>query len=85
MPHPLVVHCRKTFHDEYVGRPSMWGNPFEIGKDGDRDTVIAKYREWLPTQPHLMKMLPTLRGKTLGCHCAPQNCHADVLAELANA
>jgi len=26
----------------YIGRPSKWGNPFVIGKDGDREEVIAK-------------------------------------------
>jgi hypothetical protein len=26
----------------YVGRPSKWGNPFVIGRDGTRDEVIAK-------------------------------------------
>jgi hypothetical protein len=25
----------------YVGRPSKWGNPFVIGRDGSRDQVIA--------------------------------------------
>jgi Domain of unknown function (DUF4326) len=25
----------------YVGRPSKWGNPFAIGRDGTRDEVIA--------------------------------------------
>jgi hypothetical protein len=31
----------------YIGRPSLLGNPFVIGKDGDRAEVIAKYRIWL--------------------------------------
>ena len=31
----------------YVGRPSPLGNPYAIGQDGDRDTVVAKYRRWL--------------------------------------
>jgi Domain of unknown function (DUF4326) len=31
----------------YVGRPSKWGNPFVIGRDGTRDEVIAKYRAWI--------------------------------------
>jgi hypothetical protein len=25
-----------------VGRPSKWGNPFMIGRDGTHDQVIAK-------------------------------------------
>ena len=81
----LVVHCKKSKHDVYIGRPSKWGNPFEIGKDGDRETVIRKYREWVVTQPNLMAALPELRGKVLGCWCAPKACHGDVLVSLANA
>ena len=26
-----------------IGRPSVWGNPFVIGKDGTRNEVIANY------------------------------------------
>jgi hypothetical protein len=81
---PFVVHCKRSKHDVYIGRPSKWGNPFEIGKDGDRETVIRKYREWVVTQPHLMAALPELSGKVLGCWCAPQACHGDVLVSLAN-
>jgi len=29
--------------------------------------------------------LPDLRGRRLGCFCAPQACHGDVLARLADA
>jgi hypothetical protein len=79
-----VVHCKRSAHDVYIGRPSKWGNPFEIGRDGDRETVIRKYREWLPNQPELMAALPELKGKTLGCWCAPKACHGDILFELAN-
>ena len=79
-----VVHCKRDLYDVYIGRPSKWGNPFVIGKDGTRDEVIAKYREWLLAQPALVEALPELSGKVLGCWCAPQACHGDVLAELSN-
>jgi len=68
----------------YVGRPSIWGNPFVIGKDGTREEVIAKYEAWLAQQPQLLSRLHELRGKNLICWCAPQACHADVLLRLAN-
>jgi hypothetical protein len=68
----------------YIGRPSKWGNPFVIGRDGSRDEVIAKYRAWLTAQPELMATLGELRGHDLVCWCAPQACHGDVLIELAN-
>lgn len=81
----LVVHSKRAPYDVYIGRPSKWGNPFAIGRDGTREQVIAKYEEWLRTQPDLMAALPELHGKVLGCWCAPQACHGDVLARLANA
>jgi hypothetical protein len=79
-----VVHCKHAPYDVYIGRPSKWGNPFRIGRDGTRVEVIEKYRRWLQTQPHLLAALPELRGKTLGCWCKPKPCHGDVLAELAD-
>ena len=68
----------------YVGRPTQWGNPFRIGKDGNREQVIDRYRLWISTQPRLLKQLEVLRGKDLVCWCAPEKCHADVLLALAN-
>lgn len=80
-----VVHCRRDRYDVYVGRPSIWGNPFEIGKDGTRAEVIAKYKVWLASKPSLILLAKqVLRGKVLGCWCAPDPCHGEVLAQLAN-
>ncbi len=83
VPVTTVVHCKRDEHDVYIGRPSRWGNPFAIGKDGNREQVIEKYRQWIMNQPDLLAELTSLRGKRLGCWCAPQPCHGDVLAELA--
>jgi len=55
----------------YVGRPSAWGNPFVIGKDGSRAEVIAKYEPWLMSRPQLLSKLHELRGRNLVCWCAP--------------
>jgi hypothetical protein len=78
-------HGKKAAANEvYVGRPSKWGNPFVLGKDGNRVEVIEKYRKWIVTQPRLMNSLHELRGKDLICWCSPAACHADVLIELAN-
>ena len=77
-----VVHRRKAKYDVYIGRPSKWGNPFEIGKDGTREEVIQKYRKWILKQPHLLNALDELKGKFLGCWCKPLPCHGDVLVEL---
>jgi len=80
-----VVHCKRSAYDVYIGRPGPFGNPFEIGKDGTREEVVEKYAEWVLTQPELLAIIKTeLKGKVLGCWCAPQLCHGDILKELAN-
>ena len=88
----LVVHCKKEKYDVYIGRAvprsglkaSIWANPFVIGKDGTRSEVMEKYRTRLMANPELLRKLPELKGKVLGCWCAPEACHGDTLAELAN-
>ncbi len=77
-----VVNQRREQFDVNIGRPSKWGNPFHIGRDGTRDEVIAKYRKWILDQPHLLGALHELKGKRLGCWCKPSKCHGDVLVEL---
>lgn len=90
MPHRNVVHFRRTAHDVYIGRPSKWGNPFShqagtLAKYRvlSRQQAIEAYETWIQTQPDLMRALPELKGKVLGCWCAPLPCHGDVLARLA--
>lgn len=81
-----VVHCKKSNYDVYIGRPSDWGNPFVIGKDGDRDDVIQKYRNWIKRQPDLLaRVKKELQGRRIACWCKPEACHGDVLAEIADA
>lgn len=84
-----VIHCREAAGlsaDQYVyiGRPSKWGNPFNITKRRTRNDAINEYKSWIVTQPELMAAIPELVDKVLGCWCKPQACHGDVLAHLAN-
>jgi hypothetical protein len=80
----FVVHCKHSRFDVYIGRPSKWGNPYEIGRDGTRYEVINKYREYIKTKFTDQEIIDELRGKILGCWCAPQDCHGDVLSDIAN-
>ncbi|RDJ35281.1 MAG: DUF4326 domain-containing protein [Crenarchaeota archaeon] len=77
-----VVHCKKESYDVYIGRPSKWGNPFVVGRDGNREEVIVQYEKWILTQTHLLNALHELKGKVLGCWCSPKACHGDVLVRL---
>ncbi|MGP3999717.1 DUF4326 domain-containing protein [Streptomyces sp. 8N706] len=79
----------------YVGRPMHRGgrhlegsplaSPFRPGPDGTREEVVEKYRAYLLGRPDLLALLPELRGHRLGCWCVPKSCHAQVIAELADA
>lgn len=90
-----VVHNQVDDFDVYIGREvpefglsgSKWGNPFVMADDSDaeRQRAIASYREWIVTQLELMGSLEELRGRRLGCWCAPLGCHGDVLVELLEA
>lgn len=69
----------------FIGRPGKWGNPFIIGRDGNRAQVVAKYSAWLAGQPELLlQARRELHGRDLVCFCAPLQCHGDVLLEIAN-
>lgn len=77
-----VVHCKREKYDVYIGRPSKWGNPFTIGPDGSREEVIDKYQDYILDNVALLESLHELKNKTLGCWCAPKECHGDVLVKL---
>lgn len=71
----------------YIGRGSIWGNPFVMGGSGrrTREKVIEMYREylWGRIQSGVItkEMLLELDGKRLCCYCSPKRCHGDVLVK----
>lgn len=86
MPQVFNKHIHDVPADAvYIGRPSKWGNPFPITPGANRRTVIDRYRKWLYNRPELMEQArQELAGKDLVCYCSPQECHGDVLLEVAN-
>ena len=80
--------------DVYIGRGSPLGNPFVIGKHGNRVEVIKKYAEWIGEQikadnreicEALNEILERHRSGDsvrLVCFCAPQKCHGEVIRDL---
>ena len=76
-------------YDVYIGRGTLWGNPYQMGKEGTRDEVIAKFaydfeKRFLKLPEQFDVNIEKLRGKTLGCHCKPAACHGDVIAKYLN-
>jgi len=81
----------------YVGRPGIWGNPFDMSRGEIRMSVLTWYRMWLTGRKNkqgseklrievLTRLrIGELRGKNLACWCKlSEPCHADVLLEIAN-
>lgn len=80
-----VVNLNEEPYDVYIGRPSKWGNPFEVKFGRGRESVVDSYRihlERLIDEGTItLEDLQELKGKRLGCFCKPLLCHGDVIAE----
>ncbi|UFP93617.1 DUF4326 domain-containing protein [Gloeobacter morelensis] len=80
---------------EYIGRPSVLGNPFVLGEHGSRDEVVEKYRRWLWEQIKeegavyrellRLKAAAQKRELLLVCWCKRPNkevaCHGDIIKQ----
>ena len=93
----LVANLRRNErYDVYVGRGrgSVFGNPIVIGKrcqvcgvTHGREGVVKCYEAWLRKRVSVDRefraRVKALKGKVLGCWCAPLACHADVLVKVS--
>lgn len=85
----VVVNKRTEAFDVYIGRGSIFGNPFPIGKHRTREQAIQAYRTYfyklIEDSPHFKAQILRLKGKRLGCYCKPKPCHGDVIVEYLDA
>ena len=83
-----VVNMKNEIANVKVDRSSVLGNPFIIGKDGDRDEVIRKYRVYLNNCIRVVDELNRICSLDddikLGCWCVPEACHGDVIVSAVN-
>ena len=84
-----VAHRKKCKGSVPIDRSTIFGNPFVIGRDGDRSGVLEKFEEYfidrLASDTGYRSAVLGLRGKVLGCWCHPEPCHGDIIAEYLNA
>ena len=82
----------KDTNNVYAGRENpeitgeaKWGNPFKLEDYSSRGEVVDLYRQYIHSdkQVTLLESVGELKGKVLGCWCAPNQCHTEVLHELA--
>lgn len=83
-----VVNIKLEPCDEYCARGSIFGNPFEIGRDGTRDEVCDKFDRWfgfLVKSKFVQQRLKEMKDNKLGCFCKQKNkfvrCHVDTIAK----
>jgi|ERR1041384_1574305 hypothetical protein len=80
-------------YDFYAGRAnktynvqeSILANPFIIGKDGDRNEVIEKYKIYfydrINKDKEFKEYVLSLKGLTGACWCVPNRCHLEIIRE----
>ncbi len=70
-----------------VCRPTAYGNPYKITVY-DKDTAIALFAEFFYSEQGRKLREKALRDippdATIGCYCAPERCHADIIAGYLN-
>lgn len=78
---PVIVNLGSSDYDLNIMRPSKWGNPFIIGRDGNRKEVCAKFDAYAEKHFSREEIL-SLKGLRLGCCCFPKQCHGQTLIRL---
>lgn len=78
----------------YVGRPTIWGNPYKV-VDGNYELAVSMFEAmmYLRSNDGLSRaskrfrdfVVKKLKGKNLACWCSlDKPCHADILLKIAN-
>lgn len=85
--YPSGLHWGNPFTHLYSSAASV--------RVASREEAIRCFRIWMKGTEHqdveparrawMLEHLHELRGKTLGCFCAPKDCHGEVLIELLEA
>lgn len=93
MSKTTVVNIKTDEYDVYIGRPGRgqdgyFGNPFILMPWQKRGATLEVYRQYFYDKikifPEFKRRVHELKGKRLGCFCAPEPCHGDIIAEYLN-
>lgn len=87
----INIRIDKSVPHFYVGRGSIYGNPFShkesklaSEKTETREEAVRKYYHYLLEDENLLMKAKDLHGETLGCFCYGKMCHADVISLIAD-
>lgn len=72
----------------YLGRGTIFGNPYSTTSGLSKELAIGLYRNYLiyslKNGSIPLSALLDLEGKIIGCSCKPARCHLDVVLQLYN-
>lgn len=78
----------KLYNFVYLGRGTIFGNPYSIQSGLTKEQAIGLYRNHLiyslKNGSIPLSALFELEGKIIGCSCKPARCHLDVVVQLYN-
>lgn len=81
-----IVNKKYQKGTHYCGRGSLFGNPYIIGRDGDRNVVCDRYEEWfnfLIKDRVFRAEVLKLKDEVLECFCKDPNkyvrCHLETI------
>ena len=89
-----VVHVKdygqksKSLEDNglyvYCGRPSKFGNPFEMKDESQREFVIDRFEQQAFPYDEVGRLISycaqnSIETLKLGCYCSPKRCHCDAI------
>ena len=84
-PYFDVYMGRRTQYTEFT-KDSIWKNPYSMKKYGEESLVL--FEKYLRSNKELLKRLPELKDKVLGCWCKNQSwyskgkCHVDIIIKV---
>jgi hypothetical protein len=81
----LIKYAEDHYIYMRIDRATPWGNPFVVDEDGNREDVCYWYEHYYyPYKKGLHEKIEKLKGKVLGCHCYPEQCHGETLIKHLN-
>ena len=76
--HEYIGSSLHKYVKNYTGKETMWSNPYQ--SHFARDEANEIFEKFVRSSEVLMKCIPTLENKVLGCWCS-SDCHGEILNE----
>jgi hypothetical protein len=73
------LNNKRIFHY----KSSKWHNPFKVTNEMSLEKSLEEYTDYI-IQSGFIHDIKELKGKNLGCWCLGNDCHAKILADIAN-